>query len=170
MRCGMETPLRFLDILEALARHQVEFILVGGVAAILEGAPVATFDVDVVVRPTDENRERLLQALSQLQARYLDPAGHHIVPDAARLQVLRLHQLITSFGPLDVLGSIGAGLGYEDLVGRTKEYPVGGHRVRTLELEMIIRSKEEAGRDKDRAALPVLRRTLELKNRSGERG
>jgi hypothetical protein len=48
----MDAELRFLDILKALIRHGVEFILVGGVAAILEGAPVSTFDLDVMVRPT----------------------------------------------------------------------------------------------------------------------
>ena len=48
-------------------------VLVGGFAAILEGAPVPTLDLDVVVQPTPEDRERLLDALEELHARYLDP-------------------------------------------------------------------------------------------------
>jgi hypothetical protein len=48
----MEAALRFLDILRVLSRHRVEFILVGGVAAILEGAPVSTFDLDIMVHST----------------------------------------------------------------------------------------------------------------------
>ena len=167
----MDAPLRFLDILKLLVRHGVDFILVGGVAAIVEGAPISTLDLDVVVRPTPENRERLLTALGELNARYLDPAGRHIVPDRIKLETLRLHQLLTDFGPLDVLERIGKGRSYEDLLDHTRIYEVSGLPLRTLRLEMVIRSKEEANRDKDRAALPVLRRTLQLqKGQSGEEG
>jgi hypothetical protein len=162
----MAVAPRFLDILERLARHEVELIVVGGVAAILEGAPVSTLDLDIVFNPTDENRRRLLEALRDLNARYLDPAGRHLVPDENRLSTFRLHQLLTDFGPLDVLRTIGAGMTFSDLIDHTREYKVGDLRVRTLGLEMIILSKEQAGRDKDRAALPVLRRTLDLKGRT----
>jgi hypothetical protein len=162
----MDAALKFLNILQVLNRHGVDFILVGGVAAILEGAPVSTFDLDVVVLPTGENRERLLSALVDLDARYLDPAGRHIVPDLPKLETMRLHRLVTKYGPLDVLKSIGNGLGYEDLSGETEIYEVAGLSVRTLRLEMIIRSKEEANRDKDRAVLPILHQTLQMKKAS----
>lgn len=119
----MDSAPRYLDILEILARHQVEHIIVGGVAAILEGAPVSTFDLDIVPDPAPENRVRLLAAVQELEARYLDPAGRH----------------------------------------RT----VGNLRVRCLNLDAVIESKEQADRDKDRATLPILRRTLELKRTSG---
>lgn len=159
---------KFLDILERLVRREVEFILVGGVAAILEGAPVSTLDLDIVFDPAEENRRRLLEALQDLNARYLDPAGRHLVPDEAKLSSFRLHQLLTDFGPLDVLRTIGSGMGFADLIGHTQEYTVGDLRVRTLRLEMIILSKEQASRDKDRATLPVLRRTLDLKAKAAD--
>lgn len=157
----MGPALRFLDILRALGRHRVDFILVGGVAAVLEGAPVSTFDLDIVPAPKPDNRERLLAALRELNARYLDPAGRHILPDAAKLATLRMHQLVTDAGPLDVLTTIGNGLTYTDLDRRTRDYELEGQRVRCLNLDAIIESKEQAGREKDRAVLPVLRRTLE---------
>jgi hypothetical protein len=159
----MDASLRFLDILKVLARHDVDFILVGGVAAILEGAPVATFDLDIVIRPTSDNRARLLTALGELNARYNDPAGRHLVPDERKLATLRIHRLLTDHGPLDIMASIGDGLTYGDLAATTREHEVSGLRVRALELAMIIRSKEQANRDKDRAALPALRRALHLK-------
>ena len=159
----MDAALKFLNILQVLDRHGVDFILVGGVAAILEGAPVSTLDLDVVVLPTEENRERLLSALVELEARYFDPAGRHIVPDLPKLETMRLHRLVTKYGPLDVLKTIGHGLGYADLSGETEVYEVAGLSVRTLRLEMVIRSKEEANRDKDRAVLPILRQTLQMK-------
>lgn len=160
----MDDALRFLDILQVLSRNRVEFILVGGVAAILEGAPVSTLDLDIVVRPTAENRDCLLTAFRDLNARYRDPAGRHIVPDREKLATIRIHQLVTDFGPLDVLETIGHGLTYSDLIGETDNYEVSGLQIPTLRLGMIIRSKEEANRDKDRATLPILRQTLRLKS------
>ncbi len=159
----MAPALRLLDILTALGRHAVDFILVGGIAAVLEGAPVATFDLDIVPDPAPENRDRLLQALRELNARYLDPAGRHLVPDEARLASMRLHQLVTDAGPLDVLTTIGAGMTYADLVGRTREVEIGGLLFHSLRLDAIIESKEQANREKDRATLPLLHRTLQQK-------
>jgi hypothetical protein len=159
----MDAAPRFADILEVLSRHRVEFILVGGVAAILGGAPVSTLDLDIVVKPTPEDRKRLLDALEELHARYLDPVGRHIVPDAGKLETLHIHRLVTDLGPLDILDSIGDGLTYKDLAGETSPYELGAMRVRVLNLAMIIRSKEAANRDKDRAVLPILLRTLHLK-------
>ena len=163
----MDSAPRYLDILETLARHRVEHIVVGGVAAILEGAPISTFDLDIVPDPAPENRARLLAAVRELEARYLDPAGRHLVPDETKLATLRLHQLITKAGPLDVLATIGKGMTYEQIAGRAHERMVGNLRVRCLDLDAVIESKEQADRDKDRATLPILRRTLELKRTSG---
>ena len=52
----------FVAILETLRRHRVQFVLVGGVAAVVEGAPVATFDVDVVHDRTEQNIRRLAES------------------------------------------------------------------------------------------------------------
>jgi predicted nucleotidyltransferase len=164
----MDAALRFLDILKVLSRHGVELILVGGVAAILEGAPVSTFDLDIVVRPTPEDQDRLLEALQEMNARYLDPAGRTIFPDRTKMDTLKIHRLVTDLGPLDVLESIGHGLTYADLIEETEIYEIEDLRVRTLRLGMIIRSKEEANRDKDQATLPILRRTLRLRTGGGE--
>jgi hypothetical protein len=66
---------KFFRLLEVLVRHEVEFVIVGGVAAILEGAPIFTQDLDILHQPTDDNTERLLRALEEVHARYRDPAG-----------------------------------------------------------------------------------------------
>jgi hypothetical protein len=151
---------RFLGLLRALTRHEVDYIVVGGVAALLEGAPILTLDLDVLFDRTPENQSRLLAALQELKARYRDPAGRHIEPDMAKLETMRLHLLLTDLGALDVLGSIGAGLTYQDLRERTVAYELDDTRIRVLELAAVIETKEQANRDKDRATLPVLRQTL----------
>ena len=159
----MDDEVRFLDILSVLVRHDVDFVVVGGVAAILEGAPISTFDVDVVYHRTDDNNARLAAALGELNALYKDPAGRRIVPDEAKLATIHLHLLQTDLGPLDVLLRVGDDLTYAQLLRRSIEYEVAGLRLKVLNLETVIESKEFANRDKDRATLPILRRTLELK-------
>ena len=154
---------RFFRLLEVLVRNEVEFLIAGGVAGLLEGAPILTLDLDVVYRKTDENIQRLLRALEEIHARYRDPAGRLILPDADLLRRNRFNLLLTDLGLLDALGDLGAGFGYEDLIGRTHAYEVEGLRVRALDLQALIEAKERANRDKDRAVLPVLRRTLELR-------
>jgi len=71
----MPAAVRFLDIIQTLGRHRVAFVVVGGVAAILEGVPVSTFALDIIHKRDSENHNRLLAALRELNARYFDPAG-----------------------------------------------------------------------------------------------
>ncbi len=159
----MDDEIRFVDILGVLVRHRVEFVVVGGVAAILEGVPIATFDVDVVPCRTTDNNARLLAALVEVNAQYRDPIGRRILPDLEKLESFRLHLLNTDFGKLDLLTKIGDGLTYDELLTRSSEYELDGMKLRVLNLEVIIEAKEIADRPKDRAVLPILRRTLELK-------
>jgi hypothetical protein len=158
----------FFRILRTLIDHQVEFIVIGGVAAVFHGAPLNTFDLDLVHSRTPENLERLLEALDPLNAYYRGQGDRRLKPKVSFLSSPGHHLLMTSAGSLDLLGTVGlvgAEQGYDELVGHTSEVDVadefGTLRVRILDLDVLIRLKEEAGRDKDRIALPVLRRTLE---------
>ena len=153
----------FRRIVGAFVSHSVDFILVGGFAAIIEGVPLSTFDVDVVHARTPENVDRLLAALKQLSAIYFDPAGRTIEPIASNLLGPGHHLLRTNAGRLDVLGHIGNGAGYDALLPETIETEDGGIRFRLLRLEKLIEIKEQVGQDKDLAVLPILRRTLALR-------
>jgi hypothetical protein len=165
-------PPKLRELLAALAGHEVEFIVVGGVAAVLEGAGMMTDDLDVLVETSEPNLERLLAALEDLEAVYRDPAGRPLRPDAERLGSFRLHLLDTRLGRLDLLRSLGPGeRAYADLVPRSRLYRIGELEISVLELSAVIEAKEAAGRPKDRAALPLLRRTLEeLRARSRPEG
>ncbi len=162
---------RFRAILRTLAERQVSFIVVGGVAAVLDGAPVNTFDVDIVHSRDPENLTRLLAALQELDARYR--YRPEFGPDESHLAAAGHQLLLTRFGPLDVLGAIGRGWTYADLLPHSQPMEVApGLAVRVLDLETIIQIKEELGGEKDLAVLPVLRRTLaevrRQKPRTGE--
>jgi hypothetical protein len=75
-------PPKFKEALEVLAHHHVNFVVVGGVAAVLEGAPISTFDLDIVHDRSPTNVARLLSALSDLDARYRDLTGRVLRPEA----------------------------------------------------------------------------------------
>ncbi len=156
----MATELRFDEILRILTRNEVELIVVGGVAAILQGSPLTTEDLDVVYLSSAENNARLATALGELEAYYFDPAGRHIEPNVSRLTSMRMHLLKTRCGRVDVLRTVGKDLTYDDLVGSTQVLDVAEFRVRTLDLETIIETKEHADRPKDRYQLPFLRQLL----------
>jgi len=153
----------FLELFKALDRGGVEHVVVGGVAAILEGAPITTLDLDIVCRLDDDNLLRLVTLLEELDAIYRDPAGREIRPTLDRLRSNKVNLLETQLGPLDVMQSIGPGWEWSDLIDRSHRLHVGDLEVWVLDLPSIIASKEMANREKDRAMLPVLRRCLEEK-------
>ena len=163
---GLSRP-DFVLILWTLTKHDVEFIIVGGVCGVLHGAPVATFDLDLVHSRTPENVKRLLSALEELDARYRDPGGRLIRPTAANLSSSGHHLLVTKGGPLDVLGEIGRRRGYRELLADTVRIAVSKDlQVRALTLEALIREKEGLAREKDLAVLAILRKTAEERSKS----
>ncbi len=156
----------FLAILRELAARDVEFIVVGGVGAVLQGAPISTFDLDIVHATNRVNVQRLLGALDSLGARYRMQPERAIRPEASHLASPGHQLLMTRFGPLDVFGMIGRAHSYEDLLPDTIALDAGpGVTVRILKLERLITVKEETAGEKDIAVLPVLRRTLRESNR-----
>ncbi len=156
----------FSALLVALHDARVEFLVVGGLAAVLNGTPVHTYDVDVVHRRTAENVDRLIPVLEALDAVYRVQPERRLRPARTALMSGGHQNLITMYGPLDLLGTIGTDLGYEELLQRSVEMLiVEGVRVRILNLETLIEVKEQLNGEKDRAMLPILRRTLEANRR-----
>ena len=161
-----KTKTDFLEVLRILIAYKVDFIVVGGVSAVLQGAPITTFDLDLVHSREPENVERLLRSLDSLEAIYRAQPDRRIKPNAAHLSSPGHQLLLTQFGPLDLLGMIGAGRGYEDLLAQTVEMKVDDElRIRVLDLKTLIEIKEEIAGEKDAAVLPILRQTLNEKTR-----
>jgi hypothetical protein len=158
--------LDFQAILRVLDAHEVDFIVVGGVCGGLHGATITTFDLDIVHSRAPENLKRLLKALDELDARYRTPGKSSRKPGLSHL-ASEGHQLLkTNSGALDLLGTIGKGHSYEDLLRESKPINAGkGLRIRLLNLPALIRIKEETAQEKDKLALLILRRTLEEKSR-----
>ncbi len=152
----------FLSILRTLVEHQVDFIIVGGVCAVIHGAPIATFDLDVVHSREATNIARLLKALRSLDARGREKPTQRVEPNESHLASPGHQLLMTRYGPLDLLGTVGTGRGYAELLPRTTKLQLtSGLKVRLLDLDTLIELKQETARDKDKAVLAILRRTLE---------
>ena len=158
----------FRAILEALARADVEFVVIGGVAAALHGSPVVTLDIDIVHRRTPENAARLEHVLRGLDAFYREHADKLLRPTANSLLLEGAHLLDSSRGRIDVLGTVIGGDGFEALVGRTVVFKLAdGLIVRVLDLERLIEMKEALGRPRDQSAVLHLRAVLEERRRLG---
>ena len=156
-----------VELLRTLQVHRVRYVLIGGIAARLRGAPLLTDDVDITPEQTDENFERLSAALRDLDARLRtasDPDGVEFPIEPETLKIGRSWTFTTRFGDLDLVFLPAGTGGYADLVRGADRLAVsqdGTVTVAVAALADVIRSKQAAGREKDHAALPLLRRTLE---------
>src|SRR5687767_14368593 len=98
----MAEPRALTSILDVLLEHQVGFMLVDALAAVAQGAPITTHDVDIVHARTPENLDRLIAALSVMNARYRGRAPEHPLPPDRRALATTGHSLFaTDQGPLD---------------------------------------------------------------------
>ena len=147
----------FSALLRALNGVDVEFIIVGGVAATVHGSARLTIDLDVLYRRTRENLVRVVQSLASYQP-YLRgaPPGLPFQWDAETLQRGLNFTLITSLGPIDLLGEITGGGTYEELLSDTVVVAVFGVECRCLTLDRLIQVKRAAGRVKDLEAIAEL--------------
>ena len=159
-------------ILEGLLEAGVEFILVGGLAAVVQGAPVTTMDVDILYRQSPENITRLLAFLKSVDAFYRRPDDKVIAPSEGDLSGKGHVLFTTRFGALYVLGFIEGGKTYEDLLEYAVEVGFRDYSLRVLGLEMLVQLKRGSTDPKDTRRLPVLEETLrQLEARyGGERG
>ncbi|MFZ5894446.1 MAG: hypothetical protein ACOY0T_25515 [Myxococcota bacterium] len=152
------------DILKILVKNDVEFIVVGGMAAVLQGAPLHTLDLDVVYARSPENVARVLAALNQLSATFRDDP-RQLRPSESHLRSAGHKLLQTNRGPLDLLATIEENTGFDELVPDSEWLEISDLRVRVLSLPRLIRVKEQLDRPKDKAMLLILRATLAERQR-----
>ncbi len=151
-------------LLRALAAHEVEFCVIGAMAAWLQGSPTVTLDLDVMPRQDLDNADRLAAALNELSAR--NRGGERVQLGGGDFVGWETHQFDTEAGPIDVVPRA-AGIGGYDEVASIP-LSLGDLSVRAITLDEVIASKESLGRPKDLAALPALYATRDALTRQGE--
>lgn len=152
-------------LLRTLERRGVAFVLIGGVAARVEGAPILTEDLDITPARGTDNLERLAAALIELGARLRvgsQPEGLPFPVGAAMLATAESWTLTTDAGDLDLVFAPAGTGGFDDLRRSASPREIADRLVVLVaSLADVIRSKQASGRPKDQAALPILRETLE---------
>lgn len=155
------TPVSAYELLSVLARHEVSFVVVGMGAAVLQGTPATTADIDILYRVSEENFPRLEAAFAELEAEFrTDLMNRRLRPNITHIRAGGHMLLRTRLGQLDVLGTIEATTRYEDVQSDTIDLSIGQIKVQVLSLRRVIEAKTKAGRPKDLAMLPVLHATL----------
>lgn len=143
-------------LLRALCEREIAFVIVGGAAAVLHGAPTTTQDLDIVPEQSEANLDRLLAMLQAHETLVRDPAGRRLEPSALALRGRGQLQLITDLGPLDILCRLHDGRGYEELASRCVPIEAGDLHLRVLDLPTLIEIKSGTGRVRDRLVVPLL--------------
>lgn len=152
--------LRAEEIVAALDLYQVRYVVIGGLGAVLHGSPIVTQDVDICPARDRDNLDRLAAALRDMAARLRVagvPEGIPFPYEGAFLANVQVLNLTTPFGDLDLSYEPAGTTGYGGLERNAVIYKIAGRQVAVASLDDIIRSKEAANREKDRAVLPTLR-------------
>jgi len=155
-------------LLKVLHRHEVQYVLIGGLAAALRGSATPTFYVDITPAGDASNLGRLSAALTDLDARIrVDgiPQGLPFSHDSASLAQMTTLNLVTRFGDLDIAFDPAGIADYSQWEADATLVTVLGVPVQVASLDDIIRSEETAGRDKDLLQLPMLRALQQRQHR-----
>jgi predicted nucleotidyltransferase len=156
------------NLLRVLHDAEVQFVLIGGVAAILHGSARATFDVDVVYSRTRPNIQKLAACLASYRP-YLRgaPLGLPFQFDETVIRNGLNFTLATSVGDLDLLGEVVGGGNYEQLLPKAIDIEAFGFHFKCVSLEQLIQLKRAAGRPKDMESIAELQSLLDERRKKG---
>jgi hypothetical protein len=154
-------PFDPLAIIEILNRHEVPFVVIGGIAAGVQGAMWATFDLDITYSRNRADLKRLAAALAELNASPIDlEDGLQIHFDESGLQHGDIWTLQTRHGRLDLLAEPAPGLRYETLEPRARTI-AGEQTYRVASIADLIAMKRQASRPQDEGHVRLLRAAWE---------
>jgi hypothetical protein len=151
-----DVPLDAERILLVLDEHDVDYVLVGGLAVQTHGHVRTTFDIDIVARPEPSNLSRLATALNAIGARVLNPGREGLRIDAAMLPRATMWQFATSHGAVDVVHDAPGMPNYDDLRARALDVRLGDVRVAVAGRDDLISMKRASGRSVDLDDLAAL--------------
>lgn len=151
-----DQPLDAEQIFAVLDAHQVEYVVIGGIAVQVYGHVRMTNDVDLIPAPTPQNLERLASALGELEARVLNPGSEHLAIDAQMLPRATLWQLSTRHGDIDVLHDAPGASPFPQLRERALLIALGDHTIPIASRDDLIRMKRASARPVDLADIAAL--------------
>jgi hypothetical protein len=149
------------ELVRRLIAAEVEFVLVGGFAAVAHGVTLVTRDVDICCRFTEANLMRVQRAFADLHPVHRSRPDLPLDLTPAQCATLKNLYLRTDLGAVDCLGEILGLGGFDQVASRGVEVDVPGGKCRVLALEALIRAKEAMGRDHDRITVKQLKEIQE---------
>lgn len=161
-------PLDPEALITTLARHGVAYVLIGALAARLQGFPRMTADMDITPSPEPDNLTRLTAALRELDARiYTETVPEGLAFDVSPAMLLRaaVWNLVTRAGRLDLAFRPSGTEGFEDLRRGAVRFEVYGTDLLASSLADVLRSKEAANRPQDRQDAIIIREMLRSQGR-----
>lgn len=166
----MTSPFDPSAVLRILVRHEVRFVLVGGLSGTYWGSPTVTLDLDICYERSRPNLAALANALRELKATLRGaPEGLPFQLDARTLELGDSFTFNTPFGPFDCLGTPSGTGGFADLARNASELTVDANTsVLVCSLDDLIRMKTAAGRPKDRVELEILAAVKEEREKLGD--
>ncbi len=153
-----DVPADFVDLVQCLREESCDFVIVGAHAVAAHGAPRATGDLDVFVRPDAANAARVYRALLRFGA----PLAAHGVAASDFATAGNVYQMGLPPNRIDLLTEI-SGVDFDEAVAETIVGHLGVEEVRCIGLDALIRNKRAAARPKDLADVATLE---ELRARS----
>lgn len=151
----------FQRLIDALAEHRVEFVIIGAVALVLHGSARVTQDLDICYARNPENLERLAAAVAPFHPSLRGaPPGLPFTLDSRTLQAGLNFTLTCDPGDFDVLGEVQGVGGYEQVAADAIPMEVYGHRVLVMSLSALQKAKRSAGRLKDLPDLAEIEKLL----------
>ena len=152
-----QPELRVHELLRRLTEREVDFVVVGGVAVILQASPRLTKDLDICYAPEQVNLDRLGAVLIELGARLrCVEEDLPFVPDGRALRHTQILTLTTVDGGLDLLVEPDGSPSYPALRRRADQIDIDGIVVRVASIEDLIAMKRAAGRPQDLVDLESL--------------
>jgi hypothetical protein len=151
-----DAPLDAERILQVLAEHEVDYVLIGGLAVQTHGHVRTTNDADLIPAPGPDNLRRLAAALRSLGARVLNPGEEKTAVDATMLARATIWQFVTREGGIDVMHEVPGGRSYAELSKSALHVKLGHVDVPVVGLDDLIQMKLARGRPVDIADVAAL--------------
>lgn len=149
------------ELLRLLQKEEVEFVVIGGVAAVAYGASYMTEDLDIVAPFSTDNVQRLLNAVAAINPRHAMRPELRIVEPAEKLARWRNIYIRTDIGRVDVLCDVPPLGTFEAIEPGSKSIELGGQRLKLIALKDLLTVKEHVARPKDLIVAAQLRKILE---------
>jgi hypothetical protein len=158
-------------LVRELVENEVDFVIVGGVAVVLQAIPRFTKDLDICYSPAQENLDALGRVLLALHARLRGiDEDLPFIPDGRTLRGTQILCLTTSAGDIDLLVEPSGGPSYETLRRRADIMELAGHSVRVASIEDLLAMKRAAGRPQDLIDVETLEAAKRLSRRQRRKG